>query len=255
MPPSDYCDRWPTSGGPNGYQRAKAVPCAKPGPAHDFPLFNDHGRPLNLPSGASFGVGGDHLGQSMLVAVLDGVVKGYIEMANGQRLIFGFRFAGDVLLIPPSEQHLFLVIEALAPTKLLRLNDSELSRLRASHPELDLRLWEMSGLELARITRHMLRLGCMDAQARIASFLLEMRGLLNGAGSNRASLWLPMARQDIAEYLGLKPETVSRHFSRLREAGVIDTPTSKHVVVKDRDRLLALAGLSDGAGDFALNGV
>ncbi len=188
----------------------------------------------------------------MLVAVLDGVVKSYIEMASGQRLIVGFRFAGNMLLIPENEQHHFLMIEALTPTKIQRFGDSELARLRKDHPQLDLQLWAASHKELSRVTQHMLRLGCMGAQARIASFLLEMRGQLTSPGSNRSFLSLPMARQDIAEYLGLKPETVSRHFTRLRAAGIIDTPAPKHVIVKDNGRLLALAGLRDDSGGNGL---
>jgi len=253
MPSSENCDRWSSNGGPNGFRSARSAP----GPGHpaeqDLSAFNTHGRPLDLPTGSSFGLGGDHRGESTLVAILDGVVKGYVQLANGQRLIFGFRFAGDVLLVPTGEELLYLVIEALIPTRVLRLSNSELARLRHDHPDLDLRLWSLSSNEFTRITQHMLRLACMDAQARIASFLVEMGSLLNGAESERSSLWLPMARQDIAEYLGLKPETVSRHFSRLREADVIDTPSPKHVIVKDRQRLFALAGLCDGIRDVDLS--
>jgi len=248
MPSSNYYDRWSASGEGNGIGRAAPLSWACDLASQDIPTFHGYGRHLDLAAGATFGLGGENRAQSMLVAVLDGVVKGCIEMASGQRLIIGFRFAGDMLIIPESEQHLFLMIEALTPAKVQRLGDRDLSRLRDEHPQLDLQLWTASNKELSRITQHMLRLGCMDAKARVASFLLEMRNRLTVPGSNRASLWLPMARQDIAEYLGLKPETVSRQFSRLRAAGIIDTPAPKHVVIKDRRRLLDLAGLGDSVG-------
>ncbi len=248
MPSSDYWSRGSSLGGAYGKGSAVAASRASPSAPQDATLFNGYGRHLNLQAGASFGVGSDHLCKGMLIAVLDGVVKGYIGTASGQRLIVGFRFAGDLLLIPEGEQHLFLVVEALTQSKLLRLGEGELSRLRQEHPQVDQRLWAASYREHSRIIQHMLRLGCMGAQARIASFLLEMRGRLTDPGGNRASLWLPMTRQDIAEYLGMKPETVSRNFGRLRAAGIIDTPAPKHVIVKNRERLLALAGLRDGAG-------
>jgi CRP/FNR family nitrogen fixation transcriptional regulator len=79
----------------------------------------------------------------------------------------------------------------------------------------------------------MLLLGRKNAQERIAAFLVDMAERLKSANS----VELPMSRQDIADYLGLTIETVSRTLTQLARNGVIDIPVSRRIVLRDRASL------------------
>lgn len=98
-------------------------------------------------------------------------------------------------------------------------------------------LLSMTTKSLQHAENHMLLLGRKDAIERVAAFLLEMDDRLAGAGN----MTLPMSRRDIADYLGLTLETVSRALARLRRAGALDFVgnTQREVRLLDRKQLLA----------------
>jgi CRP-like cAMP-binding protein len=77
-----------------------------------------------------------------------------------------------------------------------------------------------------------------SAQERVASFLVEMSE--RAAAEN--AIELPMTRQDIADYLGLTIETVSRTLTSLESCAAIEVPTSRHIVLRNRSALKRLNG-------------
>ena len=91
-------------------------------------------------------------------------------------------------------------------------------------------------VDLRRAQEHMLLLGRKNAEERVASFLLDMAGRAAGAGT----IELPMSRQDIADYLGLTIETVSRTFTHLESTAAIGLPTSRRVTLRNRTALQRL---------------
>ena len=91
---------------------------------------------------------------------------------------------------------------------------------------------------LQRAQDHMLLLGRKSAQERVATFLLDMANRLSKSGA----VELPMSRQDIADYLGLTIETMSRTMTQLERDSVIAIPASRRIVLRDRG---ALAGMDD----------
>ena len=97
------------------------------------------------------------------------------------------------------------------------------------------RLWSFTAGELQRVRAHMLLL-IKSAEERVACFLLEMAGRL----STQATVELPMSRQDIADYLGLTIETVSRTLTHLEAKAAIALPTSRRVVLRNRKALIRL---------------
>jgi len=96
-------------------------------------------------------------------------------------------------------------------------------------------MWELTARELQRTQDRMLAL-IRSAQERVAGFLLEMAD----RASNGGAVELPMSRQDIADYLGLTIETVSRTLTQLERSATIELPTSRRIVLRNRSALARL---------------
>jgi CRP/FNR family transcriptional regulator len=119
----------------------------------------------------------------------------------------------------------------------------------AAHPQLEHKLLERTLGELDRTRRWMLLLGRKSASEKIASFLLETRDRLNAPKGcefrfedGPETIELPFSRQQIADILGLTIETVSRQFTRLKDAGIVDLPSRREVRMLDSAALEAEAG-------------
>jgi CRP/FNR family nitrogen fixation transcriptional regulator len=96
-------------------------------------------------------------------------------------------------------------------------------------------LWTITGGELRRVQDHIMLL-VKSAQERVASFLLEMSARISGGNA----VELPMSRQDIADYLGLTIETVSRTLTTLENAATIELSSSRRIVLRNRSALSRL---------------
>ena len=104
------------------------------------------------------------------------------------------------------------------------------------------RLLDMSRDELAAAQEQMLLLGRKSAREKVLSFLLLRANQQEPPDdATSAILDLPMSRGDIADYLGLTIETVSRTFTALKEEGLIELPSAQHVVLPDLDAVEAAA--------------
>ncbi len=104
------------------------------------------------------------------------------------------------------------------------------------------RLLDMSRDEIAAAQEQMLLLGRKSAREKVLSFLLLRAKHDHDLDDREAAvLDLPMSRSDIADYLGLTIETVSRTFTALKEEGLIDLPSAQHVVLSDLEAIEAAA--------------
>jgi CRP/FNR family transcriptional regulator len=173
--------------------------------------------------------------------VLRGGVRLYKAIADGRRQVIDFLVAGDSFGLIGRRRYPYSV-EAILPTTLARHTRTHVDGAIRSHPEVAQRLFELACEELERAQRQMLLLGRKSADEKMASFLLGLAERL-GKGAHD-TLHLPMSRQDMADYLGLTIETVSRTFSRLRKDGLIELSTPHDVVLV---RLADLRALADGA--------
>jgi CRP/FNR family transcriptional regulator, nitrogen fixation regulation protein len=165
-----------------------------------------------------------------LYRVLTGAVRTYKVLTDGRRQIGGFYLAGDVFGLEIGKEHTFSA-EAITKARVLVVKRSALVTLANRDHEVARMLWALTGNELARAQRHILLL-IKNAQERVASFLLEMAERV----SANDSVELPMSRQDIADYLGLTIETVSRMLTVLERASAIKV-TSRRVVLVNRSAL------------------
>jgi len=171
-----------------------------------------------------------------LYKVVSGVVRTYKILNDGRRQIGGFYLPGDVFGLESGDEHT-LAAEAVTDTKVLIVKRSALTALAARDATVARELYALTARELRRAQERILLL-IKSAQERVASFLLEMTERAPAGNT----IDLPMSRQDIADYLGLTIETVSRTLTSLESTAAIEVPTSRRIVLRNRSALTRLNG-------------
>ena len=166
-----------------------------------------------------------------LYQVISGAVRTYRMLDDGRRQIGAFYLPGDVFGVEAGEVHLSSA-EAISDIQILVAKRSAVMARAEHQKDLARQLWMLTVQELQRVQQHSLAL-IKSAEERVAGFLLEMAGR-NSAG---AAVELPMSRQDIADYLGLTIETVSRTFSQFVQSGTIALETSRRIQLRNRPAL------------------
>lgn len=176
--------------------------------------------------------------------VLSGVVKLTKTLSDGRQQIVGLQFAPD-FLGRPFKAESDLNAEAATDVSLCAFPRASVERMIRASPELERRLYLQALKELDEARDWMVTLGRKTAGEKIASFLLMIaRNIEPAAGTDRMSARfdLPLTRADIADFLGLTIETVSRQLTRLRADKVIAIESNRHVIVPDLSRLEARQG-------------
>jgi CRP/FNR family transcriptional regulator, nitrogen fixation regulation protein len=166
--------------------------------------------------------------------VVSGSVRTYKIFDDGRRQIGGFYFPGDMFGLESGDAHQFSA-EAIENCVVLLVKRSALVALAERDGDIARQLWSFTAGELQRVRAHMLLL-IKSAEERVACFLLEMAD----RRSNTEAVELPMSRQDIADYLGLTIETVSRTLTHLEAKAAIALPTSRRILLRNRKALVRL---------------
>jgi CRP/FNR family transcriptional regulator, nitrogen fixation regulation protein len=163
-----------------------------------------------------------------------GTVRTSKILADGRRQIGAFYFPGDVFGLEVGDEHAFSA-EAISDVIVLIAKRSVILARAARDSSVSQELWSATGNELRRMQDHLLLL-IKSAEERVAGFLLEM------AARSRSLqvVELPMSRQDIADYLGLTIETVSRTFTQLESSCAIAVPTARRIELRNRSALAKL---------------
>jgi CRP/FNR family transcriptional regulator, nitrogen fixation regulation protein len=169
-----------------------------------------------------------------LYQVVSGAVRTYKVLTDGRRQVGGFYLAGDVFGLEISKEHTFSA-EAITKARVLVIKRRSLAAMAKRDHEVARQLWALTGGELERAQRHILLL-IKSAQERVASFLLEMAERISADGC----VELPMSRQDIADYLGLTIETVSRMLTLLEREGAIEISSTRRIVLRQRSALVQM---------------
>lgn len=185
-----------------------------------------------------------HAGESFthLYFVKTGSFKTVVLLDDGREQVTGFHFAGDVLGIDAisSPNHPSQAV-ALADTHVCAIPFAPLARLSRRVEHLQTYLQRMLAREVVRDQGLMLLLGRMHADERVAVFLQNMSRRFKARGCSQHDFTLPMAREEIGNYLGLTLETVSRCFSRLKNAGVLDVD-NRRIRILDIEALRSAVG-------------
>jgi CRP/FNR family transcriptional regulator len=175
-----------------------------------------------------------------LFNVTQGTLRLYKLLPDGRRQITGFLYPGDFLGLAVNDVYAYTA-ESVDTVHLCRFPRAKLETMMQETPQLEKRLLGMASNELIQAQDQMLLLGRKTAQEKIASFLLMIskRAVKRGQPDNPVEL--PMGRADIADFLGLTTETVSRTFTQLKTSGVIRLLENARVQLSDLDGLRDLA--------------
>lgn len=171
-----------------------------------------------------------------LYKVVSGSVRICKLLSDGRRQIQAFHVPGDIFGFEFGAEHEFTA-EAIADARILVVKRSAVMALAARDADVARELWSVTARELQRVQGRVVLL-IKTAQERVVSFLLEMASRT----SHGDAVELPMSRQDIADYLGLTIETVSRTLTSLESKNAIALPTSRRVVLRDYAALNRLDG-------------
>jgi CRP/FNR family transcriptional regulator, nitrogen fixation regulation protein len=164
--------------------------------------------------------------------VVSGAIRISKLMSDGRRQIGAFYLPGDLFGLESDEVHNFAA-DAIGDCTVRAVKRSVLLAEAPYRTRLVNELWAQTMQHLQRAQEHILLLGRKNAQERIAAFLLDMAARLSRSGD----MELPMPRQDIADYLGLTIETVSRTLTQLERDGLIAIPAARRIVFRNRAAL------------------
>jgi CRP-like cAMP-binding protein len=193
---------------------------------------------VQLASGEPFRIGD---AEDRFVYVERGATKLVARASAGREQVVAFHFAGDLVWIPSRAAHEYFLC-ALAGSTLVSVSASAFLEAVNGDAAVMTALFERMQQALLRSREKSVSLGRKSAQERIAGFLSAMADRIGTGDAIGPELDLPMSRRDIADSLGLTIETVSRQFSELRAAHLIETRGRSHIRVCDP------AGLADRAG-------
>jgi CRP/FNR family transcriptional regulator len=149
-----------------------------------------------------------------------GVVRLYKLLPDGRRHVLAFLLPGDFLGMPLAERHNFSA-DAIGEVALCRFPRDDLRRFIQSSPAFMRLMIDFASRELDTAQDQLLLLGNGSAEEKVANFLVSWRNRLAQISVSSETVPLPMRRQDIADFLGLKLETISRTLAKLEQKNVI----------------------------------
>lgn len=172
-------------------------------------------------------------------AVRSGTFKSGAAMHDGREQVTGFHLAGDVIgLDALAEGRHATEATALEDSEICAIPYRQLAELTAANPAMQRALTQLLGRQIVGEQRSMLLLASLNAQERVASFLLNLSSRMQARGYSAREFHLRMSRAEIGSYLGLTLETVSRAFSALQAQRLLQV-TKKHIQIADVDALAA----------------
>jgi CRP/FNR family transcriptional regulator len=180
-----------------------------------------------------------------IYAVLSGSVKTLVDNPNGEEQIVGFHLPGELLGMDgfSGDAHTCSAV-ALETSSVCEFPLESLDEVCHMVPSIQYAMRRIMGREVTKDHAMLLLLGRMSAEEKLASFLISLSKRMAQRHWKPSEFNLTMPRQDIANYLGLAVETVSRLFAHLQDAEIIEVDR-RRVNICDMERLQAIVGDSD----------
>jgi CRP/FNR family transcriptional regulator len=174
-------------------------------------------------------------------SLVEGIARLYKLLPDGRRQIIGFALPGDFLGMAPGNRYSFSA-DSISGVTVCKFFRGPFLRFIENRPQMLLRMNEFATRELSLAQDQMLLLGRRSAEEKVAAFLVGWRDRLARLEGVTKTVSLPMGRQDIADFLGLTIETVSRTFTKLeREKLIVIVPDGVRVLDPKRFDALAAA--------------
>jgi len=171
-----------------------------------------------------------------------GTLKTEYCLEDGRQQVIGFHLPGEILgLDGIGDGHYQSEAIALEESEVCIIRYEAFEDLARQIPALQKQFHRILSRELTQDQRHLLSLGSMRAEERLAAFLLSLSQRLAARGYQNNEFDLRMSRLEIGSYLGIQIETVSRMLSRFAESGLIQIK-QRHIKLIDMDGLHELAG-------------
>lgn len=191
-------------------------------------------RPVQVAKGETVHTPGQSM--SRLLVMHSGQLKVSHAAANGQEQLLRTVTEGDVV-----GERSFLtghrlddLVVALEDSRMCVFDHADLSALLRDYPDVGLRMLRTLSDRLASVERLLAAITSSDVGARVAAYLLDLPGTIR---DGVATVWLPMAKQEVASYLGTTPETLSRRLATLSASGLIELEGRRGVRILDIDGL------------------
>ncbi len=180
-------------------------------------------------------------GSEAAFVVRSGALMLHVTLPGGLRQVIALYYPGDVFrtaFAPPAAS---AQLSAVTAGEVLRFRWSAVAELAADDPETAGYFADAVAKQTARQAIHMAAVGQFDCQQRVATYLMELAmGTGVRAPSGAVAFEMPLRRTDMADYLGLNADTLSRTMSRLRASGLLSHPDRHHAIIRDLDALAAL---------------
>ena len=162
--------------------------------------------------------------------VIEGVVRSSKVLMDGRRQVLNFCYPGEILGLSHDGKY-HCDCEAVSPVKVRLYRKNAFFKEIDADPEFCARLLRSAAAEVNNMQDHFMMLGRKSAMEKIASFLVALLDRVKRPGQKVYEFDLPMNRSDVADFLGVTIETVSRNLTRLRQMGVIELPNTHQVIV------------------------
>jgi CRP/FNR family nitrogen fixation transcriptional regulator len=174
--------------------------------------------------------------------VVSGLVSRYVIRPDGHRQIVDLAMPGDFFGFTHCRQYRFAAEAGIDSTMVMRFSRRRIEAFAASNADVANGLRDASDEALDRTEQHLLVMGRITAPGKVGSFLIEIIRRLNG---QTADIAIPISRYDIADFLSISVETVSRALTELRQRGFIQLMGPRHIRIVDR-RALEEGGAEEG---------
>jgi CRP/FNR family transcriptional regulator len=188
-----------------------------------------------LSAGDALHLAGDRF--THIHAVRTGTFKSTLTLRDGREQVSGFHMAGELMGLDALAQgsHASTAV-ALEDAEVCAIPYARLSELSAARPQLQQVMNRLMSREIVREHSLMMLLGSMNAEERLAAFLLNISQRMKARGYSPSEFHLRMSRAEIGSYLGMKLETVSRTFSAFQQQRLLKVD-KRHICITDLDGL------------------
>lgn len=179
-----------------------------------------------------------------ILLILSGAAAISARAGNAEEQILAILFPGDIISTRPLSALKGSAVTSLGPSELLKTRPAAGIARGVDETRLSAILLEQAEMMWSRAAVHALTVASLDAEQRIATFMVEIALRLGRFSGDRVMLTLPMLRSDIAQYLALNADTLSRTLTRVKEQGLVSFDGRREVVIPDWHKLCAATPLA-----------